>query len=200
MPRKLREKISFPGALYHVVCRGVNEGKIFKRSPDYNKILKILRKAKEKFNFSLYSYSLMPNHVHFQIKTKSILIPQIMHYINFCYAIYFNHKHKRSGHLFQDRYYASLVDSEFYFWALSAYIDLNPVRAGLVERPEDYKWGSYQFCYQKNLNNDLVDCLEFLEMGGEGNAEELCDSYLNFVKEEAKNPKRPKFIKSEKFT
>lgn len=199
MPRKLREKISFPGALYHVVCRGVNESKIFRRTADYNKILKVLKKAKEKFNFSFYSYSLMPNHLHLQIRVKDVLIPRIMHHINGCYAGYFNRRHKRSGHLFQDRYYASLVNTEFYFWALSAYIDLNPVRAGLVKRPEDYKWGSYQFYYQKKLNNDLVDCVEFLEMGGEGDAEGLCDSYLNFVKEEAKNPKRPKFVKSKKF-
>jgi REP element-mobilizing transposase RayT len=199
MPRKLREKVNFPGALCHVVCRGVNESKIFKRSADYNKMLKLLKKAKKEFNFSLYSYSLMPNHVHFQIKTKNITIPQIMHYLNGCYGSYFNHRHKRSGHLFQDRYYASLIDTEFYFWAVSAYIDLNPVRARLVEKPEDYKWGSYQFYYQKKFENDLVDCSEFLEIGGSGKTEDLCEEYLSFVEGESKNPKRPKFIKSEKF-
>jgi len=83
--------------------------------------------------------------------------------------------------------------------AVSAYIDLNAVRAGLAKKPEDYQWGSYQFYYQRNYNNGLVDCVDFLELGGEGSIESLCQDYIRFVESESKNPKRPKFIKSKKF-
>ena len=199
MPRKLRGRITFPGALYHVVCRGVNEKNIFRHPCDYRKILKILKDAKEKYNFHLHSYSLMTNHFHLQIRVEDIPISKIMHYINTCYAMYFNRKYSRSGHLFQDRYYASLIDTESYFWAVSVYIDLNPVRAGLVRVPEDYQWGSYQFYFQRNYNNNLVDCTDFLQLGGEGGIAFLCQSYLNFVEAESKKPKKPKFIKNEKF-
>ncbi len=200
MPRKLRQEINSPGALYHVVCRGVNEKNIFRYPRDYRKLLKIIKRAKEKYRFRLYSYSLMPNHFHLQIRVENIFISKIMHYINTCYASYFNWKYNRSGHLFQDRYYASLIDTEFYFWAVSAYIDLNPVRAKIVKNPEDYQWGSFKFYYQRDYNNGLVDCVEFLKLGGEGSAEDLCQDYLEFVKSESKNPKRPKFVKSEKLT
>ncbi len=199
MTRKLREKIDFSGAIYHIVCRGMNKKNIFRCPKDYKKMLEIVKQAKKKFGFYIYSYNLLPNHVHFEIKIGDISISIIMHYINTCYAGYFNQKYKRSGHLFQERFYSSLIDTEFYFWAVSAYIDLNAVRAGLVKKPEDYQWGSYQFYYQRNYNNGLVDCVEFLKLGGEGKTEDLCQDYIKFVEAESKNPKRPKFIQSEKF-
>jgi len=199
MARKLREQIDIPGALYHIVCRGVNQWRIFRLSQDYRKFLKILNIAKNKFGFYIYSYNLLPNHVHFQIKISDISISIIMHYINTCYAGYFNQRYKRSGHLFQDRFYSSLIDTESYFWAVSAYIDLNPVRAKIVKNPEDYQWGSYKFYYKRDYNNGLVDCAEFLKLGGEGNLEDLCRDYIKFVQAESKNSKRPKFIKNEKF-
>ena len=122
-----------------------------------------------------------------------------MHYINGYYAGYFNRRHKRSGHLFQDRFYSTLIDTEFYFWAVSAYIDLNAVRAGLADRPEDYRWSSYQFYFQKDYTEGFIDRERFLGFGGEGSTEQLRQNYLEFIREEAKIKKRPKFIKSEKF-
>ena len=199
MPRKLRERIDAPGALYHIVCRGINQQRIFRSPRDYGKFLKIIRKAKKQFNFYLYSYNLLPNHPHFFIEVNKVSISKIMHYINSCYAGYFNRRYKRSGHLFQDRFYSSLINTESYFWTVSAYIDLNAVRAGLVKRPEYYRWSSYQFYFQKDYTDDLIDRDRFLRFGGEGPIEELCQDYLRFVKQESKKEKRPKFIKSEKF-
>lgn len=199
MTRKLREKIIAPEKTYHVVCRGINQKRIFRGARDYKKLLAIIKKAKKMYNFYLYSYNFLSNHIHLFIETKDISISKIMHYINGCYAGYFNHRNKRSGHLFQDRFYASLIDTESYFWAVSAYIDLNAVRAGLVKNPEDYPWSSYQFYFKGNFDNNLIDAERFLLLGGNGSIEELRQEYLEFVKEEAKREKRPKFIKNEKY-
>jgi len=199
MTRKLREKVDAPGVLYHIVCRGVNKCRIFRSVRDYKKFLTVLEKAKNRFEFYLYSYNLLPNHVHFFIEVGDISVSEIMHYVNGYYAGYFNHRHKRSGHLFQDRFYSTLIDTEFYFWAVSAYIDLNAVRAGLAGRPGDYRWSSYQFYFQKDYVGGLIDRERFLMFGGEGSIEQLRLNYLEFIGEEAKIEKRPKFIKNEKF-
>ena len=199
MARKLRGKIDALGALYYIVCRGVNRCRIFRSVRDYRKFLMVFQKAKNRFGFYLYSYNLLPNHVHFLVEVDEISISEIMHYINGYYAGYFNRRHKRSGHLFQDRFYSALIDTEFYFWAVSAYIDLNAVRAGLADRPEDYRWSSYQFYFQKDYIKRLIDRERFLRFSGEGSTEQLRQNYLELIKKEVKTEKRPKFIKSEKF-
>jgi putative transposase len=86
----------------------------------------------------------MDNHYHILLQTPAGNLPQIMHHINGAYTNYFNVKRKRSGHLFQGRYKAVLVDIDEYAQELSRYIHLNPVKAGMVEKPEQYKWSSYQ--------------------------------------------------------
>ena len=161
--------------------------------------MSIVAKAKKKFKFYFYSYNLLPNHFHLYLEVGKISISKIMHYINSHYAIYFNRRYKRVGHLFQDRFYTSLIDTEFYFWAAGSYIDLNAFRAGLCEKPENHPWSSFSIYAQKEYDGDLIDRDRFLRYGGEEKIEELRQNYLKFVKEEAKQKKRPKFIKSEKF-
>ncbi len=199
MSRKLRERIDTPETLYHIVCRGVNQCRTFRASRDYKKFLNILRKAKKKFDFYLYSLNLLPNHFHLLIEVKQVSISKIMHFINTCYSGYFNRRYKRHGHFFQDRFFSAPVTNEFYFWAVSAYVDLNALRAGLVKKLEDYKWSSFQFYCEKEYKDNLIDRERFLRYGGKGSIEKLRQDYLKFVREESKNPKRPKFIKSEKF-
>ena len=84
--------------------------------------LAVLEKEKNRFGFYLYSYNLLPNHVHFSIEVGDISVSEIMHYLNGYYAGYSNRRHKRSGHLFQDRFYSALIDTESYFWAGLAHI------------------------------------------------------------------------------
>jgi len=199
MPRKLRETIIAPEKIYHIVCRGINQKRIFREVRDYKKILEIIKKAKKSYNFYLYSYNLLSNHFHLFIETNDISVSKIMHYINGCYAGYFNYRHKRNGHLFQDRFYASLIDTESYFWTASAYIDLNAVRAGLVENPEDYPWSSYKFYFRGNFNDNLLDIRRFLLLNGNGDIREINQEYLSFVKEERKNKKMPRFIENDKY-
>jgi len=204
MPRRPRKEIDQKGAIFHIVCRGNNQRRIFLSSRDYKKFLKILEEAKKKFPFYLYSFTLIPNHYHLEIETIKISISKIMHFINNCYVKYFNRRYKRSGHLFEDRFYCSHIDNESYFWQVAQYIDLNAVKAGLVEKPEDYPWSSYKFYYQNEDDGKLIDNERFLRFGGDEPLEKLRQNYIKFVEDglkllKEKSKKEPVWLESEKF-
>lgn len=129
---------------YHITSRGDDRKKIYISEFDFKKFLEYLLKAKERFRFYLYAYVLMPNHYHLLMETLQPNLSQIMQYLNTAYTTYYNIKRQRCGHLFQGRYKSILVDKDSYFKELSRYIHLNPVRAKLVEHPEQYKWSSYK--------------------------------------------------------
>lgn len=185
MSRTPRKYIIAPNTLYHIVARGNNERRIFRAVRDYKKILNTLKETKKKFPFYLYSLNLIPNHYHFEIETIEIPISVIMHRINFRFANYFHYRYKTSGHLFQDRFYSSLIDKEAYFWEAARYIDLNAVRAGLARKPEDYRWSSFPVYAQskkrEKLIEELIDVEKFLEYGGE-DLEKAKKEYLEYVK------------------
>jgi len=182
MARQARQNIIAPNTLYHIVCRGNNQRKIFRRTRDYQKLLKIIKETKQEHHFYLYVYSFMPNHIHLEIETQETPISKIMHRINFSYARHFHREYQTSGHLFQDRFYSSVIDKESYFWEVGRYIDLNAVRAGLVKSPEEYRWSSYSIYFQKDYNNSLIDWEKFLGYVDE-DLEKARISYLEFVKE-----------------
>ena len=142
MARQLR--INYPGAFYHITSRGNERKAVFKSKRDREKFLEYLETATLRYDAVVHVYCLMDNHYHLLLETPSGNLPQIMHHINGAYTTYFNVKRGRSGHLFQGRYKAILVDADEYAKELSRYIHLNPVRAKMVERPEEYKWSSYQ--------------------------------------------------------
>lgn len=192
MPRKPRLETIIPSGLYHIVCRGNNQRRIFRRPRDYKKFLKILQETKEKYPFYFYSYNLLPNHYHLEIEIIDVSISKIMHQINNTYVKYFRKRYSGSGHLFQERFYSSLIDKDSYFWEVGCYIDLNAVRAGLVSVPEDYKWSSYPVYCQKSYNDTLIDRNKFLEYIGE-NLEGARLAYLKFVEERLKLKKEPPF-------
>jgi len=198
MPRKARQEIIAPHTLYHIVSRGNNQRRIFRSPQDYKKFLRILGQVKREFPFYLYSYNPLPNHYHLVIETQQVSISKIMHRINFLYASYFHRRYRTSGHLFQDRFYSSVINKETYFWEASRYVDLNAVRAGLVKNPEDYRWSSYLIYYQKEIKKGLIDRDKFLAYGGDDLENSRLD-YLKFVKEGLKSKKKPKFIKSKWF-
>jgi REP element-mobilizing transposase RayT len=192
MPRKPRETMTIPGGLYHIVCRGNNQRRIFKAPRDYKKFLQILKETKKKYPFYLYSYNLLPNHYHLQIETIEVSISKIMHQINNAYVKYFRKRYGGSGHLFEDRFYSSLVLKDPYFWELACYIDLNAVRAGLVKNPEDYQWSSYSIYCHENYDDSLIDRDRFLKYGGEDLEASRLD-YLKFIEERLKLEKQPSF-------
>jgi len=141
MPK--RKRVWYPGAVYHIMSRGNRRSKIFRDDSDYRVYLKILDKTCFDYKFQLYGYCLMPNHIHLQLETGETEIWEIMRRINRGYACFFNRRHNLVGHLFQGRYKSKLIQDPHYNLQVNRYIHLNPVKAGLVERPGDYPWSSY---------------------------------------------------------
>ena len=143
MARPLR--IEYPGAFYHITSRGNERKDIFRSARDREKFLSYLESSTQRYGAVIHVYCLMTNHYHLLLETPLGNLSQIMRHINGAYTTYFNTRRQRSGHLFQGRYKAIVVDADEYAEELSRYIHLNPVRAGIVERPEEYQWSSYQY-------------------------------------------------------
>lgn len=142
MARPLRTE--FPGALYHVTSRGNEKRPIFRSDADRKAFLDLLAQAAKRFAWSVTAWVLMTNHFHLVIQTHEPNLSRGMHWLNGTYAGRFNKRHKRWGHLLGGRFKAFLIDKESYFMEVLRYTVLNPVRAGMVERPEDYRWSSYR--------------------------------------------------------
>ena len=141
MPRVQRVKGTF--STYHVVQRGNEKKIIFKTDEDKVKFLQTLAKAREKYNFLLYAYCLMDNHVHLLVNDNGNDISQLMKSINVSYVSYFNRVYQRTGHLFQDRFKSEPVKDDRYLLEVSRYIHNNPVMAKMVKSPDEFKWSSY---------------------------------------------------------
>ncbi|MFA6433355.1 MAG: transposase [Elusimicrobiales bacterium] len=142
MPRKPR--IFFENAHYHVTDRGNDKHDIFVDDLDRREYLKLLGQGKRDFGFLIPAYALLTNHVHLYLVTPKANLGEAMFWLNNTYSHYFNHRHGKSGHLFEGRYKYKLIQWDRYSMALARYIHLNPVRAGIVKSPEDYEWSSHR--------------------------------------------------------
>ena len=141
MPRQAR--LDIPGALHHLMLRGINKSSIFEDDQDRSLFLQRLEKNITAADARVYAWALMTNHVHILFKSGKQGISQVMRKQLTWYAQYFNHRHKRSGHLFENRYKSVLCDEDNYLLALIRYIHLNPLRAGIVKTIEEldrYPW------------------------------------------------------------
>lgn len=143
MPMGRPLRIQYPGASYHITSRGNEKREIFRSNGDRGKFLSYLKSAHERYGGMIHVYCLMNNHYHLLLETPRGNLSQILHHINGAYTIYFNIKRRRSGHLFQGRYKAILLEKDAYCQELSRYIHLNPARAGLVNTLSAYPWSSY---------------------------------------------------------
>jgi len=144
------------GQPQHIIVRGNNREPIFCAEGDYRFYLEKLRLACKKHECDLHAYVLMTNHVHLLITPhKSDGISKAMQMIGRYYVQYFNYSYKRTGTLWEGRYKATLIDSEQYALTCYRYIELNPVRAGMVDHPSDYPWSSYH-ANALNENTDLI--------------------------------------------
>lgn len=142
MTRPLR--LEFPNALYHVTSRGDRREDIFEDDDDRLRFLEILGTVVTDFNWLCHSYCLMDNHYHLIIETLDGNLSKGMRQLNGVYTQASNRRHGRSGHLFQGRYKAILVDKDHYLLELSRYVVLNPLRAnGMVKQLDDWPWSSY---------------------------------------------------------
>ena len=142
MSRPLR--VEFPGALYHVTARGDRREAIFEDDQDRQGLLQVLGLALERFDATCLAYCLMPNHYHFVLETRRANLSRLMRQVNGVYTQRCNRRHDQVGHLFEGRFKAILVDRDAYFLEVCRYVDLNPVRAQLVKRPQDWHWSSYR--------------------------------------------------------
>jgi putative transposase len=142
MARPLR--LEFAGAVYHVTSRGNEQRPTFRSDDDRTTFLSFLAEAARRFGWSLTAWVLMTNHFHLVIQTPEPNLSRGMHWVNGSYAGWFNKRYKRSGHLFGGRFKAYLIEKETYFTNVLRYVILNPVRAKMVARPEDYRWSSYR--------------------------------------------------------
>ncbi|MEO8191422.1 MAG: transposase [Acidobacteriota bacterium] len=140
MSRPLR--VEYTGALYHVTARGNERRPIFRDDVDRASYLDHLARYRERFAFRVHAYCLMTNHVHLAVETSDTPLSRIMLALHGSYSQAFNRRHGRVGHLFQGRYKAFLVQKDRYLLALVRYIHENPVKARIVERPEDFRWSS----------------------------------------------------------
>ncbi|UCD78449.1 MAG: transposase [Desulfobacterales bacterium] len=178
MARPLR--VEYPGAVYHVINRGNAGEKLFKNDRDREKFLVYLEKAVERFSLKIHAYCLMKNHFHILLETPLPNLSQSIQWINVSYAGYFNRKHHRSGHLFQGRFKSILVDADEYLKQLSRYIHLNPVRAKIVQRPDEYQWSSYPAFVGKTKQPEWMETDWLLSQFGT-KKKHAVKNYKNFV-------------------
>ena len=141
MARPLR--IEYAGALYHVTSRGDRQEAIFDDDQDRRAFLNVVGQVVSRFRWRCHAYCLMSNHYHLMIETPEANLTKGMRHLNGVFTQWSNRRHKRSGHLFQGRYKAILVDQDSYFLELARYIVLNPVRAAMVKHPRLWAWSSY---------------------------------------------------------
>ncbi|HHT9135604.1 MAG TPA: transposase, partial [Candidatus Avalokitesvara rifleensis] len=141
MARPLR--LQYPGALYHITARGNERKAIFRSDEDREGFLVILAQAVDRYRLILHAYVLMGNHYHLLVETREANLSLALRHLNGLYTTYFNHIHRRVGHLFQGRYKAILVEKESYLLELSRYIHLNPVRAQVASQLQSFVWSSY---------------------------------------------------------
>jgi len=142
MSRPLR--IEFHGAVYHITSRGNGKQKIFFKDNDRKVFLSLLWEVVKREKWVCYAYCLMDNHYHLLIETTRPNLSRGMRELNGVYAQKLNYIRDSVGHVFQSRYKSILVEKDNYLLELCRYIALNPVRAGIVENPEDWRWSSYR--------------------------------------------------------
>ena len=149
-----RQRIHYPGALYHVIVRGNNREKVFSEEIQKEKYLKILKKYKQKQKFMVFAYCILDNHAHILIEVSDTPLSKIMQSVQQTFTQWVNRKYQRTGHVFQQRYNAFLCNKHNYLLQLIKYIHNNPVKAGIQEGV-NYKWSSH--LNYLGLKSEIVD-------------------------------------------
>lgn len=179
MSRQLR--IEYPGALYHVTARGNSKAAIFINDDDRYKFLDTLESCTKAFNFICHGYCIMNNHYHLLIETPDANLSAGIHRLNSVYAHYFNKQYDRVGHVFQGRFKAILVQRENYLLELCRYIVLNPVRAGIVNHPAEYRWSNFSSTIGNTKWYDSFLTTEWILAQFDNDISLARRKYINFV-------------------
>ena len=190
MPRQAR--LDVPGALHHIMIRGIDKTNIFRDDEDKARFLERLGLTLSEGKSTVYAWALMDNHVHLLFKSGQAGVSTIMRKLLTWYALYFNRRHRRTGHLFENRYKSILCDEDNYLLALIRYIHLNPLRAGKVKTLEEldrYPWSGHSAVMNKRvypwMDIDYV-LLQFNET-----TRRARNAYRRFVQEGVGQGQRP---------
>ena len=141
LPLKRRQKSGTD--LYHVIAKGINKERTFNQSREKTYLKKIIKKIKKKYeNVEIYAYCIMSNHIHLILKAEFPELSLFMAAVLAEYANYYNYKHHRNGHVFQNRFVSECIETERYFWNCLRYIHLNPVKARVVKEAARYQYSS----------------------------------------------------------
>src|ERR1700736_3964419 len=141
MSRPLRFQAA--GLVYHLMARGNNKMAIFLDDLDYERFQEMLAEVVARFGIDSWIFCVMPNHYHLVLRTRHANLSLAIRYLNGSYAQWWNRRHGHVGHVFQGRFKAQIVEASVYLVRLCRYVLLNPVRAGLCARPEDWRWSSF---------------------------------------------------------
>jgi putative transposase len=188
MARPLR--IEFPGAVYHVTSRDNARADIFEDDTDREIFLNTLGQVVRRFNWLCHAYCLMGNHYHLLIETPEGNLSAGMRQLNGVYTQAFNRSHHRDGHVFKGRFKAILVEKESHLLELCRYVVLNPVRAAMTARPEQYQWSSYLPVIGKAARPAFLTT-EWLLGNFSTSLPESRRRYRQFVKEGIKSTESP---------
>jgi putative transposase len=181
MPRRLR--LTLAGVAVHLIQRGNNRGACFFADEDYARYLDYVVEFAPKFGCTVHAYVLMTNHVHLLLTPQQADgASQLMQRLGQHYVQYVNRTYRRSGTLWEGRFRSCLAQSEDYVLACYRYIELNPVRAGVVRQPADYRWSSYRVNGQGTRSRLVVPHEEYLRLGT--NAPDRCEAYRALLREQ----------------
>jgi putative transposase len=168
--------------IYHVMVRSISDVPLYRDDYDKDRYMFYIQKYQKKLGFKIYAYCLMTTHGHLIIDANGADISKVMHGINQCYAQYFNYRHKRHGHVFQDRFKSKVVSSENYLFSLSAYIHNNPTDIeGYGKCPENFKYSTLGVYL--GLTNDHFEIVDedFIMGFFSGDVRKARESYYKFV-------------------
>jgi len=183
MPRKPRT-LSSTG-IYHIILRAVNQHIIFEEDSDYQKFLFILSDCKKKYDIDIFAYCLMNNHIHLLIHIPDDKLASFFQSLGTRFVRWYNNKYLRSGHLFQERFYSSVVESEQAYLSTLIYIHNNPVKANMCRYASEYRWSSINAYL--GAENPLINASFSYNIAGSK------DSLLHYFAKEADSPENSLF-------
>ena len=176
-----KKRIQAPGLLRHVMARGNGRMRIFIDDLDYGRFVHFLADTVEHFDLECWNYCVMPNHYHVTLRPSRPNLSEAIRNLNGSYGLWWNKRHERVGHVFQGRFKDQIVQRDGYLLALCRYVALNPVRAGLVTRPEEWRWSSYASTVGLRPLLPFVSAHAVLRQLGEGQLEALQTRFANYV-------------------
>jgi len=180
MPRQARRHSQ--SGIYHIMLRGNEKKAIFKDAEDKNKFLELVQPKTRETGTKIYAYCVMSNHAHLLLREGSETLESVMKRIGVAYAQYYNQKHERVGHVFQDRFRSEAVEGERYLYAVIRYIHNNPVKAGDL-RGLHYPWSSYLYYIDRRKRQKWPEIEEIMDMFSE-NREQAVRLFITFQAKE----------------